>query len=475
LAVPVNILLDEQAALCDSKLGPAIRAEAIQRTRAAASAQHSITDTSCDNAPSPTANVKISRNKRQRKAKEAITEDNSISVICLLLWELEKGEHSHVKGYIDMLPKRQSEMVLVGLEKFETDLRGSELWTEWVCERQRFVDARARVRSILSAAWPPCPSCTNEVPNDDAIDLARSWFWSRAIAVPVDSQGIRLPMGAQHAAMVPLLDSLNHSLDARMDLVAEGKHVVLRARALCPSAHPVCINYGYLSSIQCLIRYGFLPPKNDANTLSLCFDMSTINSHDTNCSPEELKRTFPVDAMGRIPKDLLDFTRASLCNEREDGGEPVYCCGTSSVVDSGSSNDIQQEGEEVEEDDASRQAALRRLLLGDEDETCCEICGDNAMGLGARGKLHESLVLQTLVCVIESNANAVRGRSEAVRLRCERISEKQTTTLAAGDENANHSLKVGEQLQRLCAHELRSLQGLLENFKMLQEHLTCSE
>mmetsp|Transcript_4910 Transcript_4910/g.10163 ORF Transcript_4910/g.10163 Transcript_4910/m.10163 type:complete len:422 (-) Transcript_4910:178-1443(-) len=84
---------------------------------------------------------------------------------------------------------------------------------------------------------------------------AAAMFWSRALRVPLNSNGQR----AETSAMTPYLDSLNHRTGQLHELkTSKEGHVVLCAGRHVEAGAPVYINYGAKSNVELLLHYGFV-------------------------------------------------------------------------------------------------------------------------------------------------------------------------------------------------------------------------
>lgn len=290
LAVPCKLLLDAEAAkACDARVAPFV-------------AQHNLE-------PAWAIIVAVALLASRGSATMAESESSGSGATA-------KSEHPW-SPYFGVLPRHQDMSCAILLEPpaLQGILGGTSLLSRAVAVRAEVERVHALFGGAGMAGGAGGAGGAGMAGGGVGLqDLrwAHAIYWSRALVVPLNSRGER----GSVAALVPLLDSINHRpgslhvLQARYAAShgtdSESKsesEVVLEAQSNVAQAAEVFINYGAKTSAELVLFYGFAIPDNPATTVRVCVGGSDF----------AVSRGVEV-----FPQGMLDAARISLgVGERE--------------------------------------------------------------------------------------------------------------------------------------------------------------
>lgn len=193
-------------------------------------------------------------------------------IILLLVHERAQGSESFWFPYIDMLPKVFDNAL------FLTDDEASLLEGATLADKLRDANrdlAELNERLAGMRCRNPDAYPVHKF-NDETMRWAYSVYWSRALVVPLDSNG---KPDAHNHALCPYLDLLNHcprSAHSLSSCIASSQskscplaQVRLVAGSKVAPGSEVVINYGRKSNEQLLLYYGFAARNNAADSVTV--------------------------------------------------------------------------------------------------------------------------------------------------------------------------------------------------------------
>jgi len=213
---------------------------------------------------------------------------DSWAIILLLVHERAQGSDSFWFPYIDMLPKG-FDNALFFTEEEASVLEGTTLADKLRDANRDLAEIGEKLAEMRSRNPDGFPEDTF---NHMTIRWAYSVYWSRALVVPLDSNG---KPDAHNHALCPYLDLLNHcprsahSLSSWIASSSESTsppvtQVRLVAGSKVAPGSEVVINYGRKSNEQLLLYYGFAARNNAADSVQ--FTVSLAKATDERTSQE---------------------------------------------------------------------------------------------------------------------------------------------------------------------------------------------
>ena len=244
LAFPAEMLMDAKAAHRSATLGPLLGTVAARGETVVQGMPRALT------ASEPP--------EKARKFQSAVVKD-SWAIILLLLHELGKGDKSFWFRYIDLLPKH-FDNALHFSDGQAALLAGTRLADQLLPAVNCDLAALGNVFEMMQTRDPS--AFPQRLCNLQSLRWAHSVFWSRALVVPLDSDG---SPNALNQALCPYLDLLNHCPRSAHRLSAcetPATHdvppsrtatVALIAGGRVTADSEVVINYGRKSNEQLLL------------------------------------------------------------------------------------------------------------------------------------------------------------------------------------------------------------------------------